>query len=230
MPEQHPHLIRAGGLALWRFADGRVLPLLAGGDDGDGGDGGDGKDGKDGAGKAGGSGSAGGSGDGGGSGSGDGDGDPAEKARREAADLRRRLRAAEKERDDLKASQQTDAERLSARAEAAEARATGLADRVRKANLRLAVLTEAPDLGIVDSRLAMRLLDAEKLSYDEETDEPEREPLVAALKAAAKEYPSLTRGGDADGGRRTGGGAEQQGGGKASVNDYLRGDEEALRR
>jgi len=207
---------------LWRLPDGRTVPLLAGGDDGDGGDGGDGKDGA--AGKDGKDGESGKDGDGK-----DGDGDPAAALRREAADLRKRLRKAESERDELKAATQSDAEKLAARAEAAEAKAAGLAGKVRKANLRIAVAEAAPDLGIVDSRLAVRLLDSEKLAWNDETDEPEKDDLLSGLRALAKEYPALTRGGDADGGRK-GGAGEGEKDGKSRVADFIRGDEEALAR
>lgn len=216
-----PALLRRSGTLVWAWPDGRTLPLLAGGapEEGEAGEGGKGEKGAEG--KAGASGESGGAGAGG--------EDAAAEARREAQDLRKRLRAAEKERDDLKASQQTDAERLSARAEGAEAKATSVAERLRKANLRLAVLEASPDLGIVDSKLAIRLLDPEKLTWDEETEEPDRPALTAALQGVAKEYPALTRAGDADAGRKGGGAGSQEGDGKAAVNDFLRGDPEALR-
>lgn len=203
---------------VWRLPGGRTVPLLAGGapEEGEEGE----------AESKGAKGGAAGKSEKEGEGAGEGGDDPAAAARREAADLRKRLRKAEAERDELKAATQSDAEKLAARAEAAEARATGLAEKVRKANLRIAVAEAAPDLGIVDPRLAVRLLDAEKLGWDEESDEPDKDALTAGLRSLAKEYPALTRGGDSDAGRK--GGAEGEKDGKARVADFIRGDQEAL--
>jgi hypothetical protein len=205
MDLKHPHLVRVGGVACWRYADGRMLPLLAGGDDGDDDDAGKGgKGGKDDtdddAGKG-------------------GDGDAA-KARREAAELRRRLKATEAERDQLKAAQQTDAERLAARAEAAEGTATKATEKLRVANLRLAVLSEASGLGIVDPKLAVRLVDAGKVEYDDDG-EPDKATVIQQLKDLVEEHPNLTRTGDADNGRK---GSAAEGDGKAKVNAFLRGE------
>jgi hypothetical protein len=201
MPETTPRLVRIAGAAMWRFADGRLVPLAAGGDDDD----------PEGEGKP--------EGDGKPDGKPDGEDDPAAKARREAAELRRKLRAAEKERDDLRAATQTDAERLAARAEAAEGTATAASARARKLALRLAVVETAGEVGIVDPKLAYRLLDTDTVEYGDD-DEPDRDALLGQLKKLAEEHGVLTRGGDSDAGRR-GTGAEPSG--KDAINDWLRG-------
>ena len=196
MDDTMPHLVRIAGRPCWRFADGRLLALLAGGDDGEEGDGEEG-DAKPPTGD-----------------------DPAAKARREAADLRRRLKATEAERDQLKAAQQTDAERLAARAEAAEGTATKATERARALAARLAILEAAPGLGIVDPKLAARLVDVSSVEYDDDG-EPNRDQVRKQLEALVEEHPHLTRSGDADTGRRD---KPAEGTGKDQVNAWLRGE------
>jgi hypothetical protein len=198
-------LERVGGRLCWRLDDGRLLPLVAGGapddDDGDGEpdpkpddpkpDDGDGDDGAR---------------------------TSAAKARREAKELRDRLRAVEEERDRLKAAQMTDQERLEARAKAAEERAQTVQARLRKASLRAAVADHASALGIVDPTLAARLLDDAGITYNDD-DEPDEAGVKAALRSVIERHPVLTRGGDSDAGRRE----PAPGNPSALMNEYLRG-------
>lgn len=203
MPEHtRPQLLRREGRLLWSWPSGRTLPLVAGGDDGE-------PEPKPDPPKA------------------DPPADPpkpeaddAAAARREAAALRKRAKDAEAEVERLKAASQTDAERLAARAEAAEGKATSTTAALRKAHLRLAVLTAAPDLGIVDPKLAVRLVSDAEVAYDDETHEPEPEAVQAALAAIVKEYPHLTRSGDSDAGSRP---PAEPATGKDALNDFIRG-------
>lgn len=209
MPTSHPQRLTLNGVPWW-VVDGRLVPVLAGGDDGDPpktdppgtGDppktdppktdppANDGEPKND---------------------------DDAGKARREAADLRKRLRETEEERDRLKSSQMSDTERQEARVKAAEEKASGLETSLRTAHLTVAVNRHAKDFGIVDPALAAKLLDGSKVSYDDQH-QPEAESVKAALKAVVEEHSILTRAGDSDGGRRgpaTPTGAE-------GMNDWIR--------
>lgn len=193
-----PHLVTIGGLRKWRFADGRVLPLLAGGDDGD-------PPNDPPADPP----------------AGDPPADPPAddgKARREAAELRRKLREVEAERDQLRASTMSDTERLEARAKAAEERAQKLTSDLQTSNLRVSVNRLAKDFGIVDPGLAVKLLDPSSVTYGDDH-QPDEASVKAALKSVVEEHTILTRAGDSDGGRRT----PAAGTGADAMNNLIRG-------
>lgn len=176
-----PKRLTLNGIDYW-VLDGRLLPVLAGGDDGDDPPA-DPPEGEPDGEPAG--------------------GDDAAKLKREAAEYRRKLRAAEAEVAALKQATMSDSERLEARAKAAEERAAGLVASVQTVNLKATVQRLAKDFGIVDPSLAARLVERDKVSFSDDTHEPEAESVKSALKVAVEEYPSLTRAGDSDGGRRT---------------------------
>lgn len=156
----------------------------------------------------------------GGSGSGSGNGNQnqdmipraeAEEARREAKNLRDRLKAAEKERDDLKTSQMSDAEKVQKERDDALAAASDLDKRVR--TLQVQVL--AGKVGIVDPEAASALLDWTTIKDVDDSAEVEK-----ALRALVKAKPYLagTVAGGGDGGAGNGAGA----GGTGSMNDLIR--------
>lgn len=196
----------------WWVVDGRLVPVIAGGapddDDDNGGTGGTGDD------------------DGGSndddSGSGGSDDDAATaaaRARREAAEYRRKLRDAEAEVERLRASSMSETERAEARANAAEERVAQLVGSVRESNLTTSVSRLGKDFGVVDSTLAAKLIDRSLIEYDDETHKPSDASVKAALRAVVAEHSILTRQGDSDAGRRTSGGTT----GVDAMNDWLRG-------
>jgi hypothetical protein len=164
----------------------------------------------------------GGSGDGGaGGGSDSGDsGRELEKARREAAGLRKRLEAAEKERDELKKAGETEKERAERERDEARKASDGAVARLRRASLKAEVGLQVRDLGIVNAKAAHRLIDEDAIKYDDEG-EVEEESVTKALKAAVKEYPFLTRAGSADGGEGGGNGGSGGAVGKDAVGKGL---------
>ena len=199
-PDQGPRLERIDGALWWRLK-GRLLPVFAGGDDGDG----DGGKGGDGAGDKGGAG--GGDGDGG---KGGGSGDDAaaiaadRERRRELQSLRQRMKEVEKERDELKAAQLSDTEKATERATKAEEKATALEKDLRTMRLTAAVDSAAKDLGIRDARAAQRLMDDEAVEWDDDG-KPKAKSVAKALADAAKEHPILVKSGPGDGGGGSGG-------------------------
>lgn len=124
----------------------------------------------------------------------------AQEARSEAKNLRDRLRAAEKERDELKASQETDAEKLKRERDEAATGRTAAETRVR--NLQVQVL--ASKVGIVDPEAAATLLDWSKIEDPEVTSQVEK-----ALRDLVKDKPYLAGKvpGGSDGGAGDGSGA-----------------------
>ena len=122
--------------------------------------------------------------------------DKAAKAGREAADLRRRLKAAEKQLDEYRAAGQTELERAQAKAEAAERQAGDLLDRLQAVTLDQQVQRTARDLGIVDPAMASRLIDRGQVTWQDGAADPES--VKRALKDLVKEFPRLTRSGDVD--------------------------------
>lgn len=135
----------------------------------------------------------------------------AEEARREAKNLRDRLRAAEKERDDLKTAQMTDAEKIQKERDDALAASSDLEKRVR--NLQVQVL--AGKVGIVDPEAASALLDWTTIKDVDDSKEVEK-----ALRDLAKSKPYLVGNvaGGGDGGAGNGAGS----GGTGSMNDLIR--------
>lgn len=220
--DEQPVLVAHEDGSLWWHTTYRPpVALVAGGapddddDTGAGGAGGGGDDDDDGAGDDDDKGGKGGKG-------GSGDDDPAEaaaKARKEAAQLRKRLRDAEKERDDLKAASMTDAERAEAERAADRERADKATARVQRLSRERHVLALAGSLGIIDSAAAAKLMDADQVEYDDDG-EATRESVERALQAAVKEHTFLVRGGGSDGGRK---GDAPTGDGKSRLNDWMRG-------
>lgn len=134
-----------------------------------------------------------------------------QEANREAQLLRERLRNAEKERDDLKKSQMTDAEKVQKeRDDAIAAKAT--ADK-RVRDLQVQVL--AGKIGIVDPEAASALLDWSSISDPEDSKSVEK-----ALKDLVKDKPYLagSTAGGGDGGAGDGSGAGRSG----NMNDLIR--------
>lgn len=117
----------------------------------------------------------------------------------EAQKLRARARAAEQERDQLKAAQQTDAEKLADRAKKAEEKAQKLEWRLRTQALRNAISEQATSVGIVAAPSTIaRLIDPESIEWGDDG-EPDSKTVIAALRALAKSDPALVRQGGSDG-------------------------------
>lgn len=124
------------------------------------------------------------------------DGD-AGKARREAADLRRRLKQAETMLAKHEEAGKTELERAAGRAEAAESEASALRDTVRELSLAGMIRGEAQDLGVVSPEAAARLMDRDTLEWGD-NHQPTRDSVLKALRAVVKEFPFLTAAGDID--------------------------------
>lgn len=136
---------------------------------------------------------------------GDGDkGDDATRARREAQELRQRLKTAEQERDDLRNAQLTDKERAEKRAAEAEKTATAALVRLEDASLRAEVGLLAGKVGIRPdaAAAALKLIDRGTVTFD--NGEAASATVEKALKAALKDYPFLGQTGRADAGEGAG--------------------------
>lgn len=134
------------------------------------------------------------------------------EAQNEARNLRARLKAAEKERDELKGTQQSDVEKLTTERDNLRESLTEAEQRVRK--LSVAVLAES--VGIVKEARAdaADLLDWSKIQ-DPSDDEEVTEALRALVKAKPFLAGSVAGGGD--------GGAGQGGNGqKVDMNTLIR--------
>lgn len=134
-----------------------------------------------------------------------------QEANREAQKLRERLRDAEKERDDLKKSQMTDAEKVQKERDDAVAAKAAADKRVR--DLQVQVL--AGKIGIVDPEAASALLDWSSISDPDDSKAVEK-----ALKDLVKDKPYLAgkTAGGGDGGAGNGSGAGRSG----NMNDLIR--------
>lgn len=131
------------------------------------------------------------------------------KINAENATMRARAKAAEDKLAEADKAQLTDKERAERERDEARKETAALTKRVQKTALRAAVFEEASDLGITNAKLAMRLLDADDVEWD---DDGEPTNVSKLLKAVLKEVPELkgsTAGspGGADGGQGRGRGA-----------------------
>lgn len=135
----------------------------------------------------------------------------ARKLRSEAKNLRERAKAAEKERDALKAAGMSDTEKRDADLAKKDEQITTLESELR--NLR--VQAAAGGLGFVDPETATRLLD-----WDEIDDPSDKSQVEKALRNLAKAKPFLmggvANGADAGAGRQTEGRTSE------SVSDLIR--------
>lgn len=135
---------------------------------------------------------------GGGAGEGEGEktGAELERARRESADLRKRLKAAETKAADLESAGLSERERAERERDEAKKTAEGATGRLRASSLRAEIGLQAGGLGIVNAKMAAKLIDDEAVEYD--AGEATPASVAKALRAAVKEYPSLARAGSAD--------------------------------
>lgn len=150
--------------------------------------------------------------------------DGAAKARREAAELRQRLKAAEEERDTLKNAQLSEKERAEKRAADADAAAKAAVERLERASLKAEVGVLAGKVGMRTdaAEAALRLIDTEKVTFTD--GEAESASVERALRAAVKEYPFLARSGagKVDAGDGGGGTAAGKGDLASRINAGLR--------
>jgi hypothetical protein len=201
------------GRAWWRL-DGRRWPVAAGADDGDdaagnddGDDAGDDDDAGDKAGK--------GDADKGGKGDLD-EPEGDRKLRNEARNLRQRLRAAEAKLEQAAQEGMSEAEKAQAERDKAAAERDSAVGELRKVHLELAVAKAAKPLGILDETLAVRVMDADAVEYDD-AGKPDPRSVTRALAAAVKAHPILVRNGSADGGEGGGKGEDRVGGFSAAI-------------
>lgn len=124
-----------------------------------------------------------------------------QEANREAQNLRERLRAAEKERDDLKTAQMSDTEKITEENQTLKQTVTSKDTEIR--DLRVQVL--AQKVGIVDPEAASRLLDWDSIKRPEDGTEVEK-----ALRKLLEDKPYLAGNhlGRGDGGAGTGQGTQ----------------------
>lgn len=134
----------------------------------------------------------------------------AQEARKEAKNLRQRMKAIEKERDELKGAQMSDAEKTTEERDKLREQAKTLAESNR--TLRVQVLSSK--VGIIDPEAASALLDWSKITDPEDDAEVEQ-----ALREMVKEKTYLA-------GNVAGGGDGGAGGGSGEVVDM----NQALRR
>lgn len=129
-----------------------------------------------------------------------GDDDAAAKARRESAELRRRLKAAETERDQLKNASLTEQERAQARADKAEQQARAATERLETASLKAEVGLLAGKVGIRPdaTAAALKLVDRESITFAD--GEADKTSVERALRSLIKEHPFLAGAGRADAG------------------------------
>lgn len=111
-----------------------------------------------------------------------------EKARKEAANYRTRLRKFEKEAEDRAKAEMSEAEQAKAAAAAAEERAKARERRIVQAEAKAAAAAQ----GVKPERLAyvLRLADLEGVAVDEQG-EPDGKAISAAIAAVLKELPEL---------------------------------------
>lgn len=105
------------------------------------------------------------------------------KLRKEAADYRTKLRAAEKELEDRRQAEMTEAEKLQARAEQAEKDLAVLAEKAKAGALRAAIAED----GSIPADLAIPLISG-NVEYDEQGDPTNVRDLLAGL---AEKHPQL---------------------------------------
>jgi len=140
----------------------------------------------------------------------DGQATDAEKAalRKEAAKYRRELRAAEAKLREHEQAKLSETERLQQRVKELEGEVEQARKKAQTAALRSHVSQAAGRLGFQNPTVAYRLLDLDKLEFDDD-DEPKN--LDALLRELLRSEPYLARAGSADGGegRRSGSAAGQ---------------------
>lgn len=135
----------------------------------------------------------------------------AQEARREAQNLRERLKTAEKERDDLKSAQMSDSEKLTKERDDLKTEKTTLEEENR--NLRVQVISAR--VGIQDPEAAAALL-----KWDTIKDSSDEKEIESALKQLVKDKPYLA-GNVAGGG--DGGAGDGVGTSTTDMNSLLRG-------
>lgn len=122
----------------------------------------------------------------------------AAKARREAADLRRRLKQAETMLAKHEEADKTELEKATNRADLMQAETDRMRTALRAAMLTGVVDREARALGITSPTVAQRLLDEATITWDDDTNTPDPKTVTQALRAVIREFPLLTRAGDVD--------------------------------
>lgn len=105
------------------------------------------------------------------------------KLRKEAADYRTKLRAAEKELEERRQAEMTETERLQAKAEQAEKDLAVLAEKAKSQALRAAIAED----GSIPADLAIPLISG-NVEYDDQGDPTNVRDLLTAL---AEKYPQL---------------------------------------
>jgi len=143
----------------------------------------------------------------------------AEKASREAAEYRRKLRDAEKRIAELEAVGQTDLEKATTRADTAEKRLAEATGRIQTLALGAEVADVCGKLGITRPSVISRLINPAGIAWDEDG-HPDRRSVEAAVKAVMEDVPQLRRAGAADTGTQ---GTDAKGSMSDQVNALLRG-------
>ena len=112
-----------------------------------------------------------------------------QKANREAASLRQRLRATEAKLKAREEAEMSEIERQAARVQALEAELSESKSRAREASLRASVVDACRPLNIVDPEAALALLDRDSIDFDE--DLGKWTGVEQALSALAESKPYL---------------------------------------
>lgn len=128
-----------------------------------------------------------------------------EGLRQEAAKWRTELRATQEKLSDYEKAQMSDLEKAQSTAQEAQARADQLAADLHRERFDRAVVTAATRARLADPEDAIRLIDPESVTIDDDGN-PNRQSLDAALSRLTKDKPyllsSATATGSADGGAR----------------------------
>lgn len=194
---ESPELVEVDGHQMWRFADGRLLPLIRGASDGDG-DGGDG---------AGDEGSSGGEGDG------DGDGSSSElidKLRRhekeslkQAKEAEARAAKAEQRVKELEAESMGEKEKIERERDELKERVADLEGQVRSGADKATLVAAAKKAGARNPELVARVVDHSSIKRDDDGSISNAKDLIDSAKSESPEL--FEPKGSADQGARTGG-------------------------